>query len=87
MIALVINIIFFVFLGTKLVLLNASDLDSDPTAAIGFVVGNGGKDNFAVDFNTGWFQLASQANLSIKTFGNNYSVIVCSINCYFQLKL
>lgn len=66
------------FSGMTIVKINATDEDSitSNNSKIHFLIGGGSKDNFVIDYTTGLITLASQANLTIDRFGNQYNITV-----------
>lgn len=58
--------------------INATDEDSvtSNNSKIHFIIGGGSRDNFAIDYTSGIINLASQANLTIDRFGNQYNITV-----------
>jgi len=62
---------------------NATDLDYGINAAIGYQLGVGGRDNFAIDYTTGVVSVAYHANLNIKSNGQDqYSMPVGTSTTY-----
>ena len=64
---------------TSVVQVKATDMDFDNNAKIGYVLYSGGRDNFIIDYYTGLVQVAPRANLDIERFGQQYTMIVCTL--------
>ena len=57
----------------------ATDKDVDENARIRYVLLRGGRDNFAIDADSGLLSVATNADLDIERYGDQYDMILSII--------
>lgn len=62
--------------GTKIIQVNATDLDVNQNSLISYILGTGSRDKFGIDSTTGVISVAPGASLSIDTNPSMYNVTV-----------
>ena len=70
--------------GSSIVTVEASDNDAGNNAQIKYVLHRGGRDNFAIDPTSGVISVATNADLDIEKFGDQYDITVSDFKVLFD---